>query len=227
MSLGLCIDTSFLGSRLAVLDIEDDFKVSWSHLSLDRQTTLVNPLESLDEFLNTSSLQYSDIKGVLVGVGPGSFTGIKIGLSFAYGLLQGSKDRGFQTCRGFSFLEEFMKSHSKASERSFSSMMLPSTKKSAYISWFDGQEAKTCSYYFDSNVPQLAEALKQPLVVGEPQDKSVYSDDADFLKLETVNQKSLSLFRTVFKLEWPDAFDSTAPEPKYLRKSTPEERLIQ
>ncbi|MGO9454864.1 MAG: tRNA (adenosine(37)-N6)-threonylcarbamoyltransferase complex dimerization subunit type 1 TsaB [Candidatus Binataceae bacterium] len=46
---------------------------------------------AVEELLNKAGLRPSDLSGVAVGIGPGSFTGLRIGLSYAKGLVMASK----------------------------------------------------------------------------------------------------------------------------------------
>src|SRR5438045_233914 len=42
---------------------------------------------AVDEILSSANLRPSDLAGIAVGIGPGSFTGLRIGLSYAKGLV--------------------------------------------------------------------------------------------------------------------------------------------
>ena len=83
----ILLDTSFQGALLGLARGEQS---SWT---LDTVSFYENPQEAatalprmLQELMAKGGLSLEQIDGVVIGVGPGSFTGIKIGLSFAYGL---------------------------------------------------------------------------------------------------------------------------------------------
>ncbi|MGE0174067.1 MAG: hypothetical protein AB7T49_14820 [Oligoflexales bacterium] len=59
---------------------------------------------NLTDFLSQRNAQLSDFDAVVIGRGPGSFTGIKIGIAFAEGLARGSSKKKLNLI-GFSGLE--------------------------------------------------------------------------------------------------------------------------
>jgi tRNA threonylcarbamoyl adenosine modification protein YeaZ len=52
----------------------------------ERTTTPVRVLESFEELLRESGVEQSEVEALAVGTGPGSFTGVRMGLAVARGL---------------------------------------------------------------------------------------------------------------------------------------------
>lgn len=79
----LAIDTSTDYLSLAVIDGE---KVMgrYHRKAAMRHSTLAVPM--IDKLLKTSWLKISDIDGFCIGIGPGSFTGLRIGVTIVKGL---------------------------------------------------------------------------------------------------------------------------------------------
>ncbi|MCY0892252.1 MAG: tRNA (adenosine(37)-N6)-threonylcarbamoyltransferase complex dimerization subunit type 1 TsaB [Acidibacillus sp.] len=77
----LAIDTATPTLALAVADHSGQVLASWSTKTPKIHATYVNQL--LDDMLATVSCDPRDIEGVIVGVGPGSYTGIRIGVTAA------------------------------------------------------------------------------------------------------------------------------------------------
>lgn len=89
----LLLDTSLKGPLLALADAS-----TGRLLDVEIRT---NPQEAardlpglLQRLLVRQQRSFSQVEGVIVGTGPGSFTGIKIGLSFIYGLHRGNPKLG-------------------------------------------------------------------------------------------------------------------------------------
>lgn len=84
----LCVDTSSKSGSLALLDIVDDKKtvfiseVSWEKAKSHSENITTNCME----LLASAKRQLQDIKAIAVTVGPGSFTGIRVGLNFVRSL---------------------------------------------------------------------------------------------------------------------------------------------
>lgn len=85
----LLLDTSLQGAMIGMAQASPDgWRLSSSvHYESPQEAAAALP-RMLDECLAREACELKDIDSLLVGVGPGSFTGIKIGLSFAYGLKQ-------------------------------------------------------------------------------------------------------------------------------------------
>lgn len=96
MSLSLLIDSSIHGIFLAILSYPKDsndvsvvYKNFW-----DKYDGSVGAISLfLKEALTTINFCNSDIDKIFISTGPGSFTGIKIGLSFCYGFVQALKSQ--------------------------------------------------------------------------------------------------------------------------------------
>jgi tRNA threonylcarbamoyladenosine biosynthesis protein TsaB len=74
--MDLVVDCSQKGVRLVL----DKYELCEPNAKGDELSTLLNKL------LNENNLELSCIKRVLVALGPGSFTGIRVGIAFCEGL---------------------------------------------------------------------------------------------------------------------------------------------
>lgn len=74
----LCIDTITQAAGITI--VADDFS---SHFLLDPMKASEGIIPTIDEALKKSSASLSDLKGVFAIKGPGSFTGLRVGLSVA------------------------------------------------------------------------------------------------------------------------------------------------
>jgi tRNA threonylcarbamoyladenosine biosynthesis protein TsaB len=81
--LFLCLDTSTPTARVAVLDADGQARFS-SKVTADRHAGHLMPLCA--EALRAAGLAAGDLAGIACGGGPGSFTGLRVGLAAAKGL---------------------------------------------------------------------------------------------------------------------------------------------
>ena len=83
----LAIDTS--GPVCGVAVLSDD-KILCEHTTQNKLTHSVNLMPMVDSALNASGLPLEEIDNLAVVVGPGSFTGVRIGVATVKGLAQGA-----------------------------------------------------------------------------------------------------------------------------------------
>lgn len=82
----LYLDTSEPQARLAIFETEREVaRLQWE---AGRELSLTLSLK-YQELLQKTQVEQKDLVGIAVFVGPGSFTGLRIGLSFANGLVYG------------------------------------------------------------------------------------------------------------------------------------------
>ena len=83
----LAMNTSTLQFALALM--EDDGSIRAEILSVKGKGRFGALMPSLDFLLKTSESDVLGLKGIIVALGPGSFTGLRVGLSLAKGICQG------------------------------------------------------------------------------------------------------------------------------------------
>jgi tRNA threonylcarbamoyladenosine biosynthesis protein TsaB len=83
MSLILCIETATAACSVALL--ENGALVDSRHTNRKNAHSTVLNLY-IDELINSSGFNYSDLNAIAVSKGPGSYTGLRIGVSTAKGL---------------------------------------------------------------------------------------------------------------------------------------------
>ena len=74
----LCIDT--ISQAAGITIVGEDFS---NHYLLDPMNSSEGIIPTIDEALKASKASLSDLKGIFVIKGPGSFTGLRVGLSVA------------------------------------------------------------------------------------------------------------------------------------------------
>lgn len=82
-SLFLCLDTSTPTARVAVIDADAQVRFS-AEVTADRHAGHLMPLCA--QALQAAGVRPADLAGIACGAGPGSFTGLRIGLAAAKGL---------------------------------------------------------------------------------------------------------------------------------------------
>jgi tRNA threonylcarbamoyladenosine biosynthesis protein TsaB len=85
----LCVDTSTEACSVAVLCSTDKEQVISDHFMLAPREHTQKILPTIEQVLQQSGLALSEIDVVAYGRGPGSFTGVRIGISIAQGLAYG------------------------------------------------------------------------------------------------------------------------------------------
>jgi tRNA threonylcarbamoyl adenosine modification protein YeaZ len=94
----LGIDAAIAGGSVSLI-LNDEQVASWTgSRNISKAEEL---LPSIDQVLSTCSRKVSQLTGIVIYIGPGSFTGIKVGISTALGLGTASK----VTLKGISAFE--------------------------------------------------------------------------------------------------------------------------
>jgi tRNA threonylcarbamoyladenosine biosynthesis protein TsaB len=79
----LCLDTSTPAARVAIVDGRG-VALARAEATAERHSTHV--LKLVDDVLRAASLRPADLDAIACGAGPGSFTGLRVGLAVAKGL---------------------------------------------------------------------------------------------------------------------------------------------
>lgn len=75
----LCIDTATQDSGISLVNRDRSF----GYLPLDSRHASDDILKNIDELIKKSGIKLSELEGVFVIKGPGSFTGLRVGISVA------------------------------------------------------------------------------------------------------------------------------------------------
>jgi tRNA threonylcarbamoyladenosine biosynthesis protein TsaB len=158
----------------------------------------------LEECLTEIGAKTSDISRVVCGVGPGSFTGIRIALSFGHGIAF----RRNLPYQGVSSLAATLQTAQFCSTRPVAAV-LDALRGEAYVRPFGTDR--------DIRMPieELTEFLDGPQLVVEGR--------PDFLERLPAGWHDLSKHVTAKNLIGALRHDATDPVPNYLRASAPEE----
>jgi tRNA threonylcarbamoyladenosine biosynthesis protein TsaB len=82
-ALLLCLDTSTPTARVAIVDLDGQLRFS-AEVTADRHAGHLMPLCA--EALRSAGVAPADLAGIACGGGPGSFTGLRVGLAAAKGM---------------------------------------------------------------------------------------------------------------------------------------------
>ncbi|MCR4416765.1 MAG: tRNA (adenosine(37)-N6)-threonylcarbamoyltransferase complex dimerization subunit type 1 TsaB [Ignavibacteria bacterium] len=116
--------------------VEDDRMISYFESEGNkRHAELISP--EIKHLMESSRLKFSDLDGVCVNLGPGSFTGLRVGLSIAKGIVFGANLKLY----GYTNFEEFLKQAvSKEKIDGKCAILIPSRKNEFYFGAFAVQK---------------------------------------------------------------------------------------
>lgn len=231
MSYLLLVDTAIQGVAVGLTALAGPRagELQWSKVidSVGDSARLL-PI-SVESGLEACAIQARDISGIVITTGPGSFTGLRVGLAYAMGFAAGVESITSRPMRwlGLSSLGILAAYHGKSLKHQAIFVALSATRSNGYAAHMPKageavllpiQVTDNLSAFKDSQFisigdwPLLEEAWPNKLT----RKFKVSPADASFLTLSSYAELGLKY--------WPTRFKTTMPAPTYLRKSTVEEK---
>lgn len=134
----IIIDTSIFGAAVGI-GVTDGDEPAFVEISENVADSARQLPAMVERGLMSVGGSFGSLHEILVSRGPGSFTGIRVGLAYAFGLKSGAAiDRGAMRMAGISSLE--MIAASQVGKKSNAvAIFLPSTKTTGYLALADEQ----------------------------------------------------------------------------------------
>ena len=222
MRLALYLDTSVQGFAIALKEIGGEsgtlfkvFESSKSASSFKLSSLIKDKFEALD-------LSEDAIKVVLVSRGPGSFTGIRIGLSWAYGFCAAKPERTLIGLSSFKLLCSYL---ARTKNLSACSILLANTKTTGFLAEVKGDEEPSLSFIDEKTRLEMTEK-GQALFVDSFYENEIGSSSYTSYSKEEISQLSLEALIEQVDLEDPNFYNDVYPATAlYLRQSAAQERL--
>lgn len=189
MSLTLIIDTSLWGCSLGILD-ENDHR-SWSKLNLKAQDSDTYIDQFLTEGLKSLGEELDQVKKIVISTGPGSFTGIRVGIAWVFGFSQPVKSLNYAP---ISSLKEAMCEISKENCLSTFFLILPMSRFELIVCHLlDGKINTEILSVLSTSIPKMFEGYsKEQLLLVDPIKPLIKSYDDLGLKGKSFSRESLA-----------------------------------
>lgn len=225
----LAIETS---SKVCAVALAEDDKLIKEKIADDENTHSVKLMPLVDELLKETKTQIKDIDLFACGVGPGSFTGIRIGIATIKAFL----DVTNQKAVGVTSLENLAY---QVKEDGIICSMIDARNENVYYGFFEKKENKIIQLeelQFD-NIGQLLErsnSLQHPITfVGDAACHykdliiSTLKDKAKLMQEENENKlNARNILKAAYRKK-EEAVDSNHLVPVYLRKSNAERQKFE
>lgn len=194
----LCINTAFQTANIA-LSTSNGEKLS-TLTSKHSESTL----PEIEKMLSSFNLLPKDLDVICVNIGPGSFTGIRVGLSIVKGFSASNRNLKFVKVNSMELIAK------EYGSEEFKTVLNALSGRFFVADFKDGKMTKA---------PYLTADVKSKVTVG------LKSENLDFVKhkVEVSSQTFLELCKE--KVEKKEFVLSSELEPLYLRKSQAEENL--
>ena len=234
--VALIVDTSIHGAAVALYGF-GEFKLRDVELSqgvTDSARLLPSMVRNL---LARNGMRLSDIHSLVVSRGPGSFTGIRVGISFVLGVYEGIKETGTSVkLAGTSSLQCLAEEDYKA-HLAPTAIFLASTKTTGYVATGNGHGSSVlpvdCANFAMHASEWFAPDVRWRIIGDWPQlvdlnHKRAGSGAIETLEVEmVVNQCLLSMGRKIDDWMSQDWIKFSQTDAIYLRKSSVEEKAEQ
>lgn len=232
----LIIDTSIFGAGIAFFSSASD-SIEYSRVSQDISDSARELPLMVEAGLGVLGIDLTKVNRVLVSQGPGSFTGIRVGMAYAFGFVAGLKlsKRSFPKIAGVSSLASLTKGLA-ADTKSRLAVFLPATKTSGYVSIIKDGEVEMSALdclksdaadFFDKNIDVDWVVVGSWELVLERANKHGVQNVRQILGRDAVSISLRALGEAIKgkdDLTWADFESEKALSPIYLRKSTVEEK---
>jgi tRNA A37 threonylcarbamoyladenosine modification protein TsaB len=141
----LLIDTSIFGAAVGVSSYEPSqasgaaAKLLWSSVTPDVQSSAKQLPLVVDRAFKELHISSNQVSRIIVARGPGSFTGIRVGIAYAFGFFAGltASDREFVKISGVSSLS-LLADHVARQRQKGVALFLPSTKTTGFVAYANG-----------------------------------------------------------------------------------------
>ena len=241
----ISIDTTIKGGTLCLAAVSEKgskFEILGAHSVFHNQGVAASLADICTLLLRSAGLSFADVRYLQVATGPGSFTGIKVGLSFASGIVLAHPHIKVIGVSSLEILAQMYPGHL---------ICLPATKKQGYAAMVqkDGGRSLLYSAYLqegekpavtfavetDPDTPISLEQLRatccQTILPWRELELALLSTSYQTTYFE-LDYQSQGLAIASFGLKSSFTMDGQSPvaldrvpEPRYLRKSAPEQAL--
>lgn len=226
----LLMDTSFKGLSLVLGKFGETFECLATENYFTNQIAAARISGTVQSLLSTNNLELKDLNKILVSCGPGSFTGIKVGIAFATALASTREDLLLE---GVSPLE-CLGNHEKNV-----AWFLPATKSQGYLclGGDEGEKLFAVDLKGDSlslesegdrqkiSLDILDKYRVKILLPWKNLEEYFKNKNRDFDVLSLIEATSASQAAVIKNLGQNMLKSFGTVEPRYIRKSAPEELL--
>lgn len=234
MTLRVFVDTTLSGASVAFVFNEKPSQIAWSGFHPQRSDSDSALSKMLEEGLAHLGKKTEDIECIVVSHGPGSFTGIKVGLAWAYGFQAARKEN---LLYGVSALAEGNAELQKRESNPQIALLLPISRREAFLSLqMESKESVFSSIVLfseqaASELKTLADRNFVCFVISEKGEADLKVKSwlqtlgVPCRDIEILEFMKLALAGMVHKAAVQNLSKQRTIAPQYLKKTTVEEKL--